>query len=212
LGEANSLREKSDRSEETEMSKLKLRRPSPGTILGTIALVVAVAGNANAFSSSRVIVRRGDIAKGAVTAKALASGAVHAKALAKGAVTAKALHKEAVMAAALGRDAVTAAALAPGSVYGGALGGVTVHSSLLSDTDAVAENGMWSVSSAEVALCGSGERLLSGGIVFTSSGNHEIGVITSQPFVNGGSNGWVGAITSNSGGTAKGEVQALCLQ
>lgn len=188
------------------------RRPSPGTILGTIALVVAVAGNANAFSSSRVIVRRGDIAKGAVTAKALASGAVHAKALAKGAVTAKALHKEAVTAAALGRDAVTSAALAPGAVYGGALGAVTLHSVTITDSDTVPSNIEWTASAVESALCASGERLLSGGVVFTNSGNHEVGIVTSQPFVNGANNGWVGAITSNSGGTAKAEVQALCLK
>jgi hypothetical protein len=51
------------------MSKLKLKRPSLGTILKFTALVVAVVGNANA-SPTHVIVRRGDIAPGAVTAKA----------------------------------------------------------------------------------------------------------------------------------------------
>jgi hypothetical protein len=54
--------------------------------------------------------------------------------------------------------------------------------------------------------------VISGGVVFTNSGNHEVGVVISQPFVNGPSSGWVGAITSNSGGTAKAEVQALCLK
>jgi hypothetical protein len=194
------------------MSKLKPRRPSPGTILGTIALVVAVAGNANAFSSSRVIVRRGDIAKGAVTAKALASGAVHPKALAKGAVTAKALKKGAVTAVALGPDAVTAAALAPGSVYGGALGAVTVHSAAITDSDAIAHNGEWTPSAPAQALCGSGERLLSGGVVFTNPGNSQVGIITSQQFINGVDNGFVGRITSDSGGSSKAEVQALCLK
>jgi hypothetical protein len=197
------------------MSKLKLRRPSPGVVLGALALIVAVAGNTSAFSATtttRVIVRRGDIAKGAVTASALASGAVHAKALAKGAVGAKALKSGAVRAPALGPDAVTAPALAPGAVYGGALGSVTVHSAGIADADAVPENGTWSPSSSVTAVCSPGERLLSGGVVFTEPGNHEVGVITSQPFVNGAGNGWVGAITSNSGGTAKAEVQALCLR
>jgi hypothetical protein len=194
------------------MSKLKLRRPSPGTILGTIALVVAVAGNANAFSSTRVIVRRGDIGKGAVTAKTLASGAVHPRALAKGAVTARALKTGAVGTKALGADAVTSAALAPGSVYGGALGVVTVHSAVIADADLVPSNIEWTTSAPSTALCGSGERLLSGGVVVTNPGNHEVGIITSQPFINGAENGWVGRITSNSGGTVVAEVQALCLK
>jgi hypothetical protein len=193
------------------MKKPRLRRPSPGLVLGTLALIVALAGNANAFSSTRVIVRKGDIAKGAVTAKALAPGAVHAKALAKGAVSAKALKAGAVSAGALAPDAVTNEAIAPGSIYGGALGAVTVHSAPIVDADAVPFN-EWTFSPPVTALCGAGERVLSGGVVFTTEGNREVGVVTSTPFVNGGSNGWVGAITSNSGGTAKAEVQALCLK
>src|SRR6478672_5633396 len=99
------------------MRALKLTRPSPGTVLGALALIVAIAGNTGAFAgTTHIVVRKGDIAKGAVTANALAKGAVHAKALAKGAITAKALKPGAVGAAALGSDAVTAAALAPGSV------------------------------------------------------------------------------------------------
>src|SRR5262249_54347749 len=48
-----------------EMGKRILRRPSTGTVLGALALIVAIGGNANAFSSSEhTIVRRGDIAKG----------------------------------------------------------------------------------------------------------------------------------------------------
>lgn len=82
------------------MSKLELKRPSLGTILGFTALVVAVVGNANA-SPTHVIVRRGDLAPGAVTAKAIAPGAVTSKKLAKGAVTKRKLGKGAVSAAAI---------------------------------------------------------------------------------------------------------------
>lgn len=59
------------------MTKPNLKMPAPGTAMGFLALV----GTANA-KTDHVIVRRGDIAKGAVTANALAKGAVHAKALA----------------------------------------------------------------------------------------------------------------------------------
>ena len=46
----------------------------------------------------------------------------------------------------------------------------------------------------------------------TNTADREVGIITSQPFVNGPQNGWVGAITTNAGGLAKAEVQALCLK
>ena len=203
------------------MGKFKLRRPSLGTVLGFTALIVALAGNANALSR-HTLVRKGDIAKGAVTAKALAGGAVHAKALAKnavhpkmlakGAVTVKALGKGAVGSEALGADAVTAAAIAPGSIYGGALGTVTTHGKRILDEDQVASNPEWTASSAEVATCDPGERLLSGGIVFTNPGNREVGVLEALPYSNSMASGVVGRITSNSGGSAVAEVQAICLK
>ncbi len=203
------------------MKRVKVRRPSPGTVLGLLALIVALAGNADAFSG-RVIVRKGDIAKGAVTAKALAPGAVHAKALAGGAVGAKALAPGSVTTAAikagsvtgegLAPNAVTAAAIAPGSVYGGALGPVAIHGAPIADLDAVAENGTWTPSSVVTTTCGPGERLLGAGIVFTDPGNHEVGVLEALPFSNGSSSGVAGQITSNSGGSASAEVQAMCIK
>lgn len=189
------------------MTRLKAKRPSLGTVFGFTALVVAVVGTASA-SPSRTIVRKGDIAKGAVTAKALAPGAVHAKALAKGAVTSKALAGGAVGASALGADSVTSNAIAPSAVYGGALGPVSFHSTPISDADSVPSNIEWTASPVVSATCGTGERLLSGGVVFTDPGNHEVGIVKSGPF----ENSWVGQITSNSGGTAKAEVQAVCLK
>jgi hypothetical protein len=112
--------------------------------------------------------------------------------LAKGAVNAKALATGAVTSAALGADAVTASALAPGSVYGGALGPVTVHTAPIVDVDAVAENGTWTASASGFATCGLGERLLSGGILFTNPGNREVGAIESLPLSNSSSNGIIG--------------------
>jgi hypothetical protein len=194
------------------MRQIHLRRPSAGVALGTLALIVAVAGNSGAFAGTKVIVRKGEIAKGAVTAKTLAKGAVHPAAISKGAVGVAALRPGSVDSGTLAPDAVTSGALAPGSVYGGALGEVTMHSAPLPDLDAVAENGTWTPSGPATALCGSGERVLSGGVALTDVGNHEVGIITSQPFVNGPNSGWIGAITSNSGGAAKAEVETLCLK
>ena len=223
------------------MTKFKLKRPAPGTILGFLALMVALAGNANALGS-HTIIRKGDIAKGAVTASALAKGAVHSKALAAGAVNAKALAAGAVSSkslaqgavtasavapgaigaaalapggvhsAAISPDAVTASAIAPNSVYGGALGPVTVHSTPIADLDEVEENGTWTASDTENASCSAGERLLTGGVTFTNPGNREVGIIESLPFSAPGLEGMTARITSNSGGSAAAEVQALCLK
>jgi hypothetical protein len=197
---------------------------------------------ATSHSTKTIIVRKGEIAKGAVTAKALAPGAVHAIALAKGAVQTKALAtgavnprviaEGAVDTAALAQgavgsralsggavgpgaiapDAVTASALAPGSVYGGALGPVTIHTATMADLDAVAENGTWTASESATALCSAGERLLTGGIVFANPGNREVGVLEALPFSNATNGGITGRITSNSGGLAAAEVQAICLK
>jgi hypothetical protein len=203
------------------MSRPRFKRPSPGAAMGFLALIVALAGTANA-GSTHVIVRKGDIAKGAVTAKALAPSAVHAKALASGAVTAKALAKESVTTAALkpgsvtsaglAPNAVTASAIAPGSVYGASLGSVTIHTTPIADQDVPPEISTWTTSNTEVAQCGNGERLLSGGILFTNPGNRRVGVVESLPVINSTFNGWVGQITSDSNGTATAEVQAICLK
>jgi hypothetical protein len=202
-------------SKEEEMKKPKLRRPSAGVVLGTLALVVAIAGNTDAFSATkttRIVVRKGQIAKGAVTASTISPGAVHPKALAKGAVTAAALKPGAVEPRALASDAVGSVALAPGSVYGGALGAMTVHSAQITDADSIAHNGEWTASSTAVAVCGQGERLASGGIVFTNPGDAQVGIIQSAPSLSASGEGWVGRVTTDSGGSSAAEVQALCLK
>jgi hypothetical protein len=200
------------------MGKSELRHPSLGTVLGSIgavlgfaALVVSLTTSASALPS-QTIIHKGDIAPGAVTAKSLAKGAVHAKAIAKGAVKAKALAKGAVTTGALANDSVTETAIAPGSVYGGALGAETVHVIPIKDLDAVASNPEWTASNTETAVCAAGEHLLGGGFSFTEPGNREVAFLQALPFTNGGTSGVSGRITSNSGGTAVGEVEALCLK
>ncbi|HEX3734385.1 MAG TPA: hypothetical protein VHU86_04450 [Solirubrobacterales bacterium] len=208
------------------MTKLKQKRPAPGTVFGLLALVVAIGGTAHAATSHpqarTIVVRRGEIAKGAVGAKALARGAVHTKAIAKGAVHPKALAKGAVGPAALASgavgggalaaDAVGAGALAPGSVYGGALGEVTTHTAPIADLDAISHNGEWTASNTVAAPCAAGERILSGGVFVTNPGDRQVAIIESIPYADGGAQGWTGAITSDSGGTATAEVKAFCLK
>jgi trimeric autotransporter adhesin len=214
------------------MNKPKSLRPSPGVVLGTLALIVAVVGQASAASTTKVIVRKGEIADGAVSAKALAKGAVHPKAIAKGAVTEAAIKTGAVTAAtikpgsvtapalgggavgagAIAPDAVGSGALAPGAVYGGALGEVTIHAAGIVDLDVDAHNGEWTTSNTATATCENGERVISGGVVFTNAGDRQVGIVQSVPYANGNAQGWAGQITSDSGGSATAQVQALCLK
>jgi hypothetical protein len=202
------------------MGKFKLRYPSTGTVLGFIAIVIAVVGTASAAPSSRQI-HADEIAPGAVTARALGKGVVHAKNLAnsavsakkigKGAVNKRVLAKGAVTSAAIADNAITARQLAPGSVYGGALGERTVHTTPIADIDQVAENGTWTAGNTEAALCGPGEKLLSAFYGLTELGNREVTFLKMLPVV-GVSEGVIGQMGSNSGGTAKGEIIAYCLK
>lgn len=207
-------------------SSLNLR-PTPGTVLGAIgavlglvALIVSLSSAADASPQGR-LVRSSEIAPGAVTAKKLANGAVTSKAISASAVTSKklanesvnrrVLHKEAVTANGLAPDAVTRVAIAPGSVYSGALVPESVHVTSISDLDAVASNPEWTASNGEAAMCGPGEALLGTGFAFTEPGNREVGFLQALPVLAPTGNGVTGRITSNSGGTAKAEVVAICL-
>lgn len=210
-------------------------RPSAGTVLGAIgavlgfaALVISLSGIAVATPSqtkaraSHFTVHRGDIAPGAVTSKTIASGAVTTRKLAEdsvnsgnlssGSVNRRILRRGAVIATTIAPDAVSAGAIAPGSIYGGALGEETIHTTPIADLDKVASNPEWTEGNTEVALCGAGERLLSGGFAFTEVGNREVSFLQALPFVSPTTNGVAGAFASNSGGGAKGEVVALCLK
>jgi hypothetical protein len=219
------------------MGTSELRHPSPATVMSALALffafaafVVVVSGNADA-ARHVYVVKKGDIAPGAVTAKTLAHGAVHPKALAKGAVTsskikagavdAAALAKGAVTAAALGHgavtppalaeDSVTSTALAPKSVYAAALGDETVHTATIKDQDEIAANPDWTASSTGVAICGAHERLMLGGFNFTNLGNRQVSFLEALPILNPSTNGFKGAFASNSGGSAEAQLTAYCL-
>ncbi len=220
------------------MHTSELRHASPGTIMGSLALVFSLVALAIALSGIAdaarhiYVVKKGDIAPGAVTAKTLAHGAVHPKALAKGAVTARKIKAGAVNSAALAKgavtpaelargavtppalaeDSVTSTALAPKSVYGAALGDETVHTATIKDQDEIAANPDWTASSTGVAICGTGERLIQGGFSFTNLGNRQVSFLEALPILNPSTNGFKGAFTSNSGGSAEAQLTAYCLK
>ncbi|MFN8215693.1 MAG: hypothetical protein U0R71_03770 [Solirubrobacterales bacterium] len=211
------------------MSELKLNTRASigavtgpvGLLLGLIAVVISLSGIADASSSHGHKITARQLAPGAVTAKAIARGAVGPKALRKSAVNSRALAdgavnkrilaKESVIARALAPAAVGAAAIAPGAVYGGALASESIHVTPIADHDAVASNPEWTPSNTETALCAPGEALLGTGFMFTEAGNHEVGFLRAAPFLAAGGNGVTGEITSNSGGTAKAQIMAICL-
>jgi hypothetical protein len=198
--------------------------------LSVVAVVMASIGWATA--TTRVVVRKGDIAPGAVTAKALAKGAVTSPKIRKHAVTApkvaeaairsinlasesvnqRTLKKEAVGTIALANDAVTGAQLAPGSVYAGALRKLSVQTKPIADLDVGAHNGEWTESNAETVLCKPGEKLLGPGFGFTESGDHQVTWLQVMPYLNGESQGVTGRIATDAGGAAKAEIGALCLE
>lgn len=204
------------------MEKVMSRRPSLGTVMGFLALVIALGGIATA-QPNRTLVKRGDIARGAVTARALAKGAVHSRALApravnsrklaKGAVNRRVLARGAVTVRSLAPGAVTAAAIAPGSVYGAALGQQSIRTKAIADIDEVAENGAWTAGNSEVALCAPGEALLGTGFLMNDPGNREVSWLEATPFLSPSTGSGVkGRFASNSGGSAEGQVMAICLR
>ena len=180
---------------------------APGAVGKKALAKKAVTSKALADDSVNARVLR----EGAVTGSSIAGGAVGSTALAPGSVTANALAGGAVGAAAIAPDAVTKAAIAPGSVYGAALGAESIHMTPIVDRDAVAENGTWTASNTEVTLCGPGEALLGTGFIFTEPGNREVSFLRAAPFLAPTGNGVTGEITSNSGGTARAQIMAICL-
>jgi hypothetical protein len=149
--------------------------------------------------------------QGAVTPNSIAEGAVTGKALAEGAVSGRAMAEGAVVARSIAPDAVTRAAIAPGSVYGAALAAESIHMTPITDKDLVPSNPEWTASDTQVALCGAGEALLGTGFLFTEPGNREVSFLRAAPVLSGAGNGVAGEISSNSGGTAKAEIMAICL-
>jgi hypothetical protein len=193
------------------MQGVKGWRPNSGTVLGLIAIVIAVVGTANA-APSKVVVRKGDIAPGAVTARSIARGAVTNAKLRKASVTASKVAAGAVTSSAIAAGAVTSSALAPGSVDAATLATENIVVKPILDLDKDPHNGEWSPSNTELALCGPGEALLGGGFAFMTTGDGEVGTIEQMPLINNEVKGMQGRITSDAGGAATAQVAAVCLK
>ena len=194
----------------------KLKTPSPAMVVACVALILSLGGNAFAVTQGHGggrhhKIRKGEIAKGAVTASALAKGSVTAHAIRKGAVGGIQLATGSVGASQLAPDSVTANAIAPGSVYGYALGPTVTATAPIKDLDETADLSNWTNSSTATATCPANARVLSGATTILNPGNRRVAPLTSLPVLNS-AQGWQGSITSDSGGLAEGEAVALCLQ
>jgi hypothetical protein len=192
-------------------------RPTPTFVVAVAALIVAtaalvVAASGFATASPKVIVRKGDIAPGAVTATSIAGGAVTRAKIRKNAISAPKLAKGSVTSRAITADAVTADAIAPGSVGGAQLGGEDVVTKSIADLDKVAHNDEWTASNTETALCGPGEDLLGVGFAMSNPNNGETSWLQALPVINGETKGATGRFVSDAGGTASGEITAICLK
>jgi hypothetical protein len=203
-----------------------------GAFAATMSLVaVAISLSGVATASQKVLVRKGDIAPGAVTAKSIHKGAVTTAKLQKGAVTSGKLGAGSVTAPALGNgsvtaaklgtgsvtppaiasDAVTAPAIAPRSVGATQLTEEEVVTKPIADLDKIAHNGEWTASNVEEAVCGAGADLLGGGFALLSPNNGESTWIQVLPIINGETKAVSGRFSSDAGGAANGEVFAICL-
>jgi hypothetical protein len=181
------------------MKRFAPKRPSPSLVISMITLFVAITSTAGALPGES-IVKKGDIAKSAVTTRALARGAVKARAIAPRAVTSKKL----------ANDAVVSRTLAPFSVGAFAVGDTTTVSAPIPDNDALPAPGNteWTTSPTLVAVCPSGSTLLGGGVsIIDGSTSHQAAIETTAP----SGDRWQGAISTNTGGTAPGRVYAICL-
>jgi hypothetical protein len=180
------------------MNRLAPRRPSPALVLSLITLFIAITSTAGALPG-RGLVEKGDIAKHAVTSRALARGAVTKRAIAKHAVTSRKL----------AGHAVVSRTLAPASVGAFALGDRVVASAAIPDADTTAPpDGAWTASATVAAPCPPRSILLGGGVsISDGSPSHQAAVQTTAP--NG--DRWQGAITTNAGHAAPGTVYAICL-
>jgi hypothetical protein len=178
------------------MDRIASKRPSPALVLSMITLLLAITSTAGALpGESRV--KRGDIAKGAVTGAALSRGAVKASAIAPRAVTSKKL----------ANDAVVGRTLAPFSVGAFAFGNTTTVTAPIQDLDPVVDTN-WTTSPVVPAPCPPGSTLLGGGVSITDgSAQHRAAVQTTAP--NG--DRWQGAISTDTAGAAPGTVYAICL-
>jgi len=162
------------------------------------ALFIVLGGHALALSG-KAVVRRNDIAAGAVTARNLAPGIV----------TNAKLGNHSVTKPALAKGAVTGQAISPSSVHGDTLAGTIQVPTVVPDVDAIAGVN-WTTSSA-TATCPPGAMLLNGGMTIQSGGNNKAAIQSLLPSSSNAST-WIGAISSDTGGASPAQLYAYCLR
>jgi hypothetical protein len=113
--------------------KIKAGRPTPGFVLGLIALAVALTGTA--WAATKIDTK--DIKSKAITSKKLDTAAVTAKKLADKAVTSSKLADKAVTEAKIADSAVTEAKIADSAVTGAKVANDTLNDTKISDYEIV---------------------------------------------------------------------------
>jgi len=145
--------------------KGRLRRPSPGTILGLLALMVALGGTAAANLPGRGSVNSGDIKNGAVKAIDIKTGAVLAEELASGAV------QDEELGTIVARVDVTA--------LGDGVSG-TAEASCLAGEKLIGGGGHFQSNVADAALRGSYPSTGGNGIIPLDGGTFDAWAVTGQ--------------------------------
>jgi len=183
------------------MRKVTSYRPTAPVVINLIALFIVLSGQAVALQGKNVV-RKDDIAAGAVTARNLASGIVTQAKLARHAVT----------DTSLGNRSVVGRTIRPGSIHGLTLAGTIVSLADIPDADPVGDGGdfTWTTSGA-TATCPSSARLLNGGIRIQDSAFHRAFVLSTSPSSSNAST-WVGQISADTGGASPGTLYAHCLR
>jgi hypothetical protein len=180
------------------MRKLASYRPTAPVAINLIALFIVLGGHAIALPGKHVV-KKNDIAAGAVTARNLAPGIVTTAKLARNAVT----------DAALANEAVTGRTIKTRSVHGLTLAGTFQPVANVPDADPVADFS-WSISGA-TATCPSSAMLLNGGVTIQDSALHRAFVQSIYPSSSNDST-WVGQISTDTGGVSPGQLYAHCLR
>jgi hypothetical protein len=184
------------------MRRLKSYRPTAPVAINLIALFIVLGGHAIALPGKHVV-KKNDIAAGAVTARNLAPGIVTTAKLGRHAVTDAALHNK----------AVTGRTIRPGSVRGFTLTGTFQPVANVPDADPAGPmgyDGFWTTSGA-TATCPQGASLLTGGIRIQDSASHRDFVQSAYPSSSNDST-WVGQISTDTGGASPGQLYAHCLR
>jgi hypothetical protein len=199
----------------------RLRRPSPGTVLGLLALMVALGGNASALPGVGQVlsddirnghVRKRDIGARAVGASEIRSGAARSSEIATDAVRSSEIATDAVGSAELASGSVAADELATGSVGDEELGTIVERDGPDTTIVDAANDGDWTSAQSGPAQCQAGEKLIGGTMEWTTDGgvNGDLSII--KMFPNFSVNTWT-AVGGNDEGTSETfHPVAFCLQ